>query len=789
MKSNLYRSLLKDLFFKAKDTKWIVLMTAVVITMVSVVYAVGGNVAYSYASAVAGSGQYDCILRELSEDEYEKFGKRETYGDRIQYFCTATAPIELSLADSDFYFSVSGLEGDWKELEGISLSEGAEAVKENEIVLDKNVSELTGTEYRIGDSIQLQYYMKNKQMKTKEFVISGFLDAPRNSGYELAAMVSVECGYSICKEMYGKCPYMVMLKAAEDTDESVMQLFSVLANEFGLGERVVANEKRMTLLFDMENNSSGMILVFRYLGVFISIVSFAVLYNMIHIAMNDNVKKVGLYRSLGMDREQLVAAFVLCLVLYAVFGTALAFGFYAILEYAFGQGVVQRFAGSFNKDIRMVWELDFNAFFVSSLLVLAIFAVGYLFFAIKVCRLTPAGAVSYSENDGKVHVCKKEKPEKKLLSFLGKRNLRRNKTRAVYTGFTLCLMAVLLMTVINVFCNVRLYDVSGLKKSSSFDFEFYGDQKEAFLDWKCVENIGGLSAVDSYCWGRKRVHEFFQTREAVEGENNLVETRIYSDGLMEMLCADNGMEYDGTKPVCFLLDMSEHKNSESALHLYDADGKVRDFTINGVIHEDSYSDGYITDGITLVFNEPMGKEVFGDYGYNLLLVKGKDSSCYGQVKELLENSGYRMYYNNLADSSGEALEQLGSIIMVAVYLLICIGIMVAVNMVCSISINIRLRMREYGIMQALGMERTDALRLIIYEILSIAKPALYIAVTVSLAVSMFLVTSVNDDVNYIGLAAIPILTAVCLYGVIFVFCYCIGRKKYKRNVAAVMREE
>ena len=71
----LYRNLLKALFWKAKDTKWIVLTASIIMMIISILFAVGDSVELSVFEASTNSSQYDLIICQ----EYYQYQYNEQY--------------------------------------------------------------------------------------------------------------------------------------------------------------------------------------------------------------------------------------------------------------------------------------------------------------------------------------------------------------------------------------------------------------------------------------------------------------------------------------------------------------------------------------------------------------------------------------------------------------------------------------------------------------------------------------------------------------------------------------
>ena len=100
----LFIDLMKVFFIRAKDTKWIVLMTSIVITMVSLLYGVGDQIIYSYASALKGVGpDWDFALKELNEEQTEYYSNPESFHGAAGKIGIASGQFEMKIEGADAF--------------------------------------------------------------------------------------------------------------------------------------------------------------------------------------------------------------------------------------------------------------------------------------------------------------------------------------------------------------------------------------------------------------------------------------------------------------------------------------------------------------------------------------------------------------------------------------------------------------------------------------------------------------------------------------------------------------
>ena len=225
--------------------------------------------------------------------------------------------------------------------------------------------------------------------------------------------------------------------------------------------------------------------------------------------------------------------------------------------------------------------------------------------------------------------------------------------------------------------------------------------------------------------------------------------------------------------------------------LYDTGKNKREIYINAVIEKDNYGAGLPLGGKCIIMNQAGADALFANpYCYNVVYIKSASKTeCISQVKDYLAANQMQMIYSDLQQMTQDAKTQLGSIICVAIYLMICICAMTVTNIICNINVNVQLRKREYGILIALGMTRKRVIRLIISEIAIIAEYMILLAMPCALVVALFFISGAGQGVNIVRVLSAALMGGAMLYGLTYILCYIKGNHVFDKNVLLLLEKE
>lgn len=797
LEMRLYNKLLKMIFFKAKETKWIVCITALVITVISMLMTCGKSIERSYSEALHQTSQYNFRMHITDENDLKKYSQLEYWDDTVTHIAVTTDVFDMYIEDSPFYFNVTGLAGDYELIYKFNLLEGEYPSNDREIVVDSKFIDNSQDAYKVGDKITLSVFLyKEEKYKDIEYTISGIFQTNQTSGAEVFAFCNIDGGKRAINIMGENSGYNLLIKLKDDSLEVLSDASNFIEDKYYSEEMVTVNGTRYAIYEDASGTKGGTA-AFRCLGIFIGIVAATLLYNMLQVSVGNQVKQSGMIRSIGLKRRQLITMYALNLLLYTIISMVFGLAITLLLENTIGDLLFERFLAGFNMSdyVDFSFKFSWTAFFTSVAVVVIIFTIVYVGIIIKAIKLTPLEAIRYQGDiSSKVKVKKVNYNKVKAVSFMGSRNLSRNKGRTVNTAFSFFVSALLLMIVFMVALNTDIFDMDVLDKSNRFDYEFYKADLECDVTHEIIEDISNLDSVKKVAYARRNVDEFWLSREQIglnmNDSEERVDTRVYCNQILEILCAANSLDYDKWKDEpCYLL-VGDNVDITATVVLYDENDKKYEIEPDGSIDHDFYTD-YYNKGIIIVMNEHAAKQLYPDgYNYNVMyIISDGKIACKEDVNAVLQSYGIQMIHNDLEDIADEARTQLTSIICVLIYLLFCICIMTVANLICNININVQLRKREYGILMALGMDRRDMVKLIIGEIAIVAERMLLVATPIAMCVSSFFIIGLEQPINIVKLICIAVIEYAVLYALTYFMCYRRGNKVFEDNVLRLMNEE
>lgn len=626
--------------------------------------------------------QYDFVLENLNFEEKNKYTDINFWQDTVKDIGCSTDIFVLDVPDSPFYVSVTGLTGNFQDIYNIDLQEGHYPENEKEIVVDSKFMDNMEEHYTIGDEITLSVFSpEKKEYFDITYKIAGVFGAKASDGEEVYAFCTLNGAERLLAKAEQNISYRVMVTASD-----MEQAFSYISKDRE-NLQIRLNETKLDISGEQETEGNGAVKVFQALGVMIGLVSGALLFNMLQVATGNKIKQIGMLRCLGLDKKQLYKSYLLNLLMYLSGAVLGGFLLSVLLEKTLGKLLFQRFLKGFNMSdyVELSFQVSIEAFLQATALVAVIFVFVYFMLLKKSLRYTPVEAVGFiEEGQGNIKVKSKRSDKINVVSFVGKRNLVRNKARTFYTAFTYFVTAILVLVLCMVLYSVDLYDIDGLKKSNLFDYEFYDDSLECRLSAEMVENISALGAVATAECSRRQVYEFYEKEENVGTYNELVQTRVYSDTLFNLICKENGLEYKGHEKEHYYLLLSQDNTKEEQIVLYDTGKNKREISIKAVIEKDNYGSGQPLGGKCIIMNRAGADALFANpYCYNVVYIKSASKTeCISQVKDYLAANQVQMIYSDLQQMTRDAKTQLGSIICVAIYLMICICAMTVTNIIC-----------------------------------------------------------------------------------------------------------
>ena len=546
---DLYKKLLKITFVKSKETKWIVCITAFVVTIISMLMTCAKSIERSYSEALHETAQYNFTMDVKDDIELQEYSQLDYWNGTVSNIAWSTSVFDMDIEGSPFYFSTVGLSGEYAMIYKLHLLEGEFPSDEYEIVVDSKFINNSEEAYKIGDTIIFRVFSPEKrEFYNIEYTISGIFETEQGLGGEVYAFCTIDGAKRAFNLITDDLCYKMFFKTKNDTYEAIAEAYGYIDED--KKEFAAINEAREEIVVEEDGEMKGFVYIFRVLSIFIGLVSATLLYNMLQISVGNKIKQSGMIRSIGLRRRQLANMYILNLLLFIAISTVMGFVMTVILENTLGEFLFNRFLDGFavSEYVEFSFKFSWSAFFVSIIIVSIIFTIVYIGIVRKAMKLTPLESIRYQgENESKVKVKNINYNKLKVVSFMSERNLARNKGRTINTSFSFFVSAVLILTVFMVVFSANLFEIDKLDKSNNYDYEFYNDSLECNVPYEILDKILGLDSVEKIAWGRRGFDEFWESRDEVgtprSESSKGVEIRVYSDAVLERLCAGNSIDY------------------------------------------------------------------------------------------------------------------------------------------------------------------------------------------------------------------------------------------------------
>ena len=269
-------------------------------------------------------------------------------------------------------------------------------------------------------------------------------------------------------------------------------------------------------------------------------------------------------------------------------------------------------------------------------------------------------------------------------------------------------------------------------------------------------------------------------------------TRIYDDEMFMDVCRDNGIDPGEVSEHPLYLQMLNNENMplEETVIYIDGDKEIC-IPIFASVTVDPYTEGELggEESLILIMNEAAGRELLGEYGYNAVYVVTSDKkNALEMIRSYLEAIEVNFYYSDLKDMKSEILLQTKADTYSYIYIAVCVGFMAVINILCNVSINIRMRLREYGIMRAMGMDRRDIVKLIVTEVVSVTGIAVLTGIVLSIPLTCS-ATKLAGKVNKLNVTLVAIAVGASIYAVNYLICYLKGSHEFSKNIVMLTRQE
>lgn len=474
---------------------------------------------------IANNGEWHVAYKDINHDQLNKLKEDQSFQSLglvqekgYAYITDSTHPFKP-------YFYVRGLDDNGMKQFQINLLEGKLPQSSDEVVISAEFSEVTGVDYKIGDTVQLEvgerylegfdfsedgqiYSLKEDEEGNKEslinlteerFTIVGIIEKP-TWDYPWAPGISLLTYVEQDGVLRANVDAYVILKKPnrsifDDSEDKASQL------------QIADIQMNYNLLryYGLTPNQSMHTTIYGLLAIIIVIIvigSVALIFNAFAISVSERSRHLGMLSSVGATKRQkrnsvYFEGFVIGCISIPI----------GIISGLVGIGITFIFINRILEDWNLTEKLQV-VFTPGSLLVavaiasLTIFISTYIP-ARRASRITAIDAIRQTQ-DVKLSskAVKTNKLVRKLFGVeadISLKNLKRNKKRYQVTVFSLAVSIVLFLSV-SFFTDSFQRSIALTQNDLKYDLAIYTDDKDALPD--LVNEISNLETVTSFNFSR-----------------------------------------------------------------------------------------------------------------------------------------------------------------------------------------------------------------------------------------------------------------------------------------------
>lgn len=703
-----------------------------------------------------GGGHYYASCFEAGNPQSIETLKKEPSIDK---FGTSIIMGYAEIAD-DFKIELSGYDSVDTELLDFKLEEGRYPKEDSEIALEKWTLDKYEVKPKIGDKIKLNYifnYMKVENDKQspavkkgeKEFTLSGILqnridsmEDKKSKGYLTINSVK----NTLDKDEYRYIHHFT-LKPSTNIDKTLKDMSKIK------GVFINQNYSYINTL-DLFKKSN---MVFTFLNIIIIIASISVIYNIYSISVVERIREFGLLRAIGCETEQIKkliygeGAILGCLFI----PVGIILGIISINQI----NKLFSFAMSFKGKAEISFAgilLPFIACFIS------IF-ISIYFPSKKASKISPMEAINNTSIQGEeldtLKGNKKIQGFSKFTTAMAYTNLTRNKKRFLVTIISLSI-STLLFIVVTSLC-IWMDPLRNVESNINSDYILSVNNSEKNIGYdenamNEILNLEGISTVKKNMYfrsslevsGNKLTEVYKENLKKIYSQNNMSDSRMEKDIYPVQVelygCNDEQLKEMNKYLEDGKLDLEDMKKNNQVILIQNQSNekstnlKVSDkFNMSTALVDNSNWEHYkkeinigailkelpfptMDHGINtvVIMHEDALKQWLNEEKYRVLRINVKKDSNENYIKNKLneyakkQKEGKLISYRDELEFYENAQKSISIILHSFVVIIAIIGI---VNIINTISMNIILRRKEFGMIRAIGMGNDEIRAMILKE--------------------------------------------------------------------------
>lgn len=683
------------------------------------------------------------------------------------------------------------------KLSNIHIKSGSMPKAANQIAIEESYFRSANKKLGIGDTIKLNYRNDiSRRMQTSSFIITGLLEAGAESSVDSEAYNAVlSWNFIKADPALASVNPSVVIKVADADSYSNSELkakIKQISKAAGLDEK---NIDFNNLNIDSNNATYQTSLAVMAIPAVVMFACALVIYNIFCITIMRRVKEYGQLRTLGTTRRQIKKI---------VFREGKVISIRYIPLGIIGGCIVS-------------YILRTSMWLPGPSTVLALSAGIITFIVVMISLRKPASiaagaspmeALHYTGyNAGKIS---KERSARKLTPFmLGKLYLSRNKKKNMITFLSLTLSGILFITAASFLTSIdpdqrarRSFPYGGeyiisLNSDLISPLTDYNDlQIKNPLSEKLKSEITEISGVNGI-----EVHKYIKGRlpgVAVDDgtiEISNIREKDYKE--LEKLLTQGSMPEFSAVNNQMLINSSgrDYKNinfkpgSKGSLNVFD--GKLQkkaDFIISGIVKDKDSGETF------LLPDKTMDKLVKDNcnISFEILSSKGYSANTESQLKALVERDE-RLEFKSFKEEK-DSIENILRTITLTVYTFVafiaCFGL---VNLVNTMITNVISRKNEIGILQAVGLNRTQLTQMLSTENAYMIFGSFIVSVVAGSAIGYAVSKSIGNiaGLSYIRYQAPLLIIAIYFLLIVVIQAVTtkfIGISMRKHSVVERMRE-
>lgn len=747
-----------------------VLCIIISVLLVTTIFSISDMVIRSEGRTLqAKHGNWHIGIENLSEGTAEEISRRPdvlAVGRAEKFNTDAEDPYYIGKTKAALY----GTDQNYLTEMVTAIEEGEYPQEDNEVVLSSNAKVILNV--KIGDHVELQTPAGNK-----EVIISGFGSDDKQTydgQYFLIGVYMRYGAFASLMEANGVSCSPVWYVQFQNAGEAVGAIAELSEDYRIQADSISENTALMAMAGKSSSNSVKSVYgIAGFLFVLVLIAGGL----MISGSMNSNVAQrtrfFGMMRCIGASRSQVIRYVRLealnwckkAVPIGLVAGTVISWCICAVLHYGIG--------GEFK---------DLPVFAFSPVGLLSGAAVGVITVLIaaqlparRAAKVSPVSAISGNMDQGRTEHRKMRLKFGKIEKALGMHHAIGSKKAwfLMTASFSLSIILVFSFSVGLQFAKALLPAMRDWKP----DLLLNGYANERILSPGLCDEIQAIPGVKQvYGCAYMASVPAISSREGVQ-QVNLVS---YSSFLMD--CAEDVVTQGDIAGVVGdnLQVMTAVNEKENPLRVGDT------VEINGTTVEitGAVSEGVYPTENSVICSPETYERLTGEQNYSLIgIILDKDATN-DTIQQIYALVGDNVIFSDLRESNSQDRMTYTATVFVVYSFLLIIAIITVFNIINSISMSVTARMKQYGIMRAVGMDSRQVMRMIASEAFTYAISGLVIGGGLGILLNHYLYVSLVT--RYFGnVWHMPVV--LCILVVIFtlgaaVLAFCVPAKRIQNMV-------